>query len=72
MYAMLTLKAVSQDPEVRIYIEQADQVMIATGYTEHSYAHVTRVAATAEKILSALDYPARDIEIARIASFLAR
>lgn len=67
---MLALKAVSQDPEVRTYIEKADQVMIAIGYTEHSYAHVTRVAATAEKILSALDYPARDIEIAKIAAYL--
>ena len=51
---MITFEMVKNDPEVKTYIEKADAVMIAIGYTEHSYAHVTRVAVTAEKILSAL------------------
>lgn len=67
---MITFDAVRKDPEVRMLIEKADQVMIAIGYTEHSHAHVMQVAVTAEKILSALDFPARDIEIAKIAAYL--
>lgn len=67
---MITFEMVKNDPEVRTYIEKADAVMIAIGYTEHSYAHVTRVAMTAEMILSALGYSPRDIEIAKIAAFL--
>lgn len=67
---MITFEMVKNDPEVRTYIEKADAVMIAIGYTEHSYAHVTRVAVTAEMILSVLNYSQRDIEIAKIAAFL--
>ncbi|MBE5783941.1 MAG: HD domain-containing protein [Clostridiales bacterium] len=67
---MITFDLVKNDPEVRTYIEKADAVMVAIGYTEHSYAHVTRVAVTAEKILSVLGYSQRDIEIAKIAAFL--
>ena len=67
---MISFETVKNDPEVRTYIEKADQVMIAIGYTEHSFAHVARVAATAEQILSALHYSQRDIEVAKIAAFL--
>ncbi len=67
---MITFEAVKNDPEVRTYIEKADAVMIAIGYTEHSFAHVTRVAVTAEMILSALHFSRRDIEVAKIAAFL--
>ena len=67
---MITFEAVKNDPEVRTYIEKADAVMIAIGYTEHSFAHVTKVAVTAEQILSALHFSRRDIEVAKIAAFL--
>ena len=46
---MITFEMVKNDPEVKTYIEKADQIMIAIGYTEHSYAHVGKVAHTAEK-----------------------
>ena len=65
---MITYEMVKNDPEVKTYIEKADQIMIAIGYTEHSYAHVGKVAHTAEKILTALNYSARDIEIAKVAA----
>lgn len=67
---MITFEMVKNDPEVKTYIEKADQIMIAIGYTEHSYAHVGKVAHTAEKILTALNYSARDIEISKIAAYL--
>lgn len=66
----ITFDRVKRDPEVRAYIEKADAVMIAIGYTEHSYAHVTKVAATAAQILSALEYSPREIELAQIAAYL--
>ena len=40
------------------------------GYTEHSFAHVTRVSETAGYILRTLGYPDREVELARIAGYL--
>lgn len=66
----ITFEQVRKDQEVRTFIEKADQVMTAIGYTEHSFAHVTKVAVTAEMILSALGYDDRTVELAKIAAFL--
>lgn len=40
------------------------------GYTEHSFAHVGRVAETARYILSKLNYSERECELAQIAAWL--
>lgn len=44
--------------------------MAALGFTEHDVAHVTKVADFAEKLLLALDYPARTAELAWIAGYM--
>ena len=56
--------------EIRSYIRKADESLIALGYTEHSFAHVTKVAETSRRILLALGYPERDAELAAIAGYL--
>ncbi|MDO5400369.1 MAG: HD domain-containing protein [Eubacteriales bacterium] len=61
---------IRRDPAVKVYITQADASMQALGYTEHSFAHVTRVAQTAGEILQTLDFPARTVELAKIAGYL--
>ena len=66
----MTYQEIRQDHAVRVYIAQADASLEALGFTEHSFAHVTRVAQTAGDILSALDYPERTVELAKIAGFL--
>ena len=43
---------------------------MALGFTEHSFAHVTKVAQTAAYILQTLGYDEKDIELARIAGYL--
>ena len=40
------------------------------GYTEHSFAHVKKVATDAGEILSKLGYSKRDVELAKIAGFM--
>ena len=40
------------------------------GYTEHSFAHVARVAETAAHLLEVLDYDAHTVELAKIAGYL--
>ncbi len=67
---MITFAQVRESEEIRTYIEKADESLIAMGYTEHSYAHVTKVAATARYILLTLGYSEREAELAQIAGFL--
>ena len=67
---MISFDDIKQTPEIRAYIERADKSLAALGYTEHSYAHVTRVAETAAYILSTLGFDEHTVEIARIAGFL--
>ena len=40
----VTFDDVRNSPEIRTYITQADASLIALGFTEHSFAHVTRCA----------------------------
>lgn len=67
---MITFEDVKRNEELKIYITKADESLIALGYTEHSFAHVMKVATTAEYILSTLGYPQKDIELAQIACYL--
>ena len=67
---MLTYKDIKNDEAIRQYIRKADESLKALGYTEHSFAHVEKVAVGAEYILRSIDFPEREIEIAKIAAFL--
>ena len=67
---MVTYETVKQDAAIRTYITQADTALAALGYTEHSFAHVTRCAEVAGKLLEDLGHPGRTAELARIAGFL--
>jgi len=66
----MTYEQIRQDRAVNVYISQADESMKALGFTEHSFAHVGRVADIAGKILEALGYPERTVELAKIAGYL--
>ena len=66
----VTYEAVRNNPEIRTYITQADESLLALGYTEHSFAHVTKCAETASALLRDLGYDRREIELAQIAAFM--
>ena len=66
----MTYEQIRQDHAVKVYISQADASMKALGFTEHSFAHVGRVAQIAGDILQKLRYPERTVELARIAGYL--
>ena len=68
--ALLTFEDVKNNAAIRTYIQRADESLIALGFTEHSFAHVTMVAENAAYILETLGYPARTVELTRIAAFL--
>ena len=66
----VTFEQIKADPEISTYIRQADESMRAMGFTEHSFAHVTKCAHTASELLAELGYPEREVELARIAGYL--
>ena len=66
----MTYAEIRGDHAVNVYIAQADASLNALGFTEHSFAHVTKVAETAGSILEQLDFDQRQVELAKIAGYL--
>ena len=66
----MTYEELRQDPAIRTYIQKADESLRALGFTEHSFAHVTKVSETAGYILETLGFPLEQIELVKIAGYL--
>ena len=66
----ITFEDVKYNEAIRTYIRKADESLIALGYTEHSFAHVTKVAEIASDLLLTLGYTQREAELAKIAGYL--
>ena len=66
----MTYNELKSNNEINTYITKADESLSALGFTEHSFAHVGRVAETAAYILRTLGYSQHDIEIVQIAAHL--
>lgn len=66
----ITYQDVAQNETIKTYIRRADETLISLGYTEHSFAHVTKVAKLAGEILLEAGYSEREAELARIAGYL--
>ena len=67
---MITFHDIKRDPQIRTYIQKADESLIALGFTEHSFAHVGLVAANSKYILETLGYAPREVELVQIAGYL--
>lgn len=67
---MITYEMIKNDKTVNTYIQSVDEALGALGFTEHSFAHVTKTAETASKILEKLGYNERECELARIAGYM--
>ena len=70
MASCVTFEYIRKNPDIRTYIQRADDALKAIGYTEHAFAHVEKTAHIAAKILTTLGYSEREVELARIAGFL--
>ncbi len=66
----MTYKELKNDPAIRELIACADRSLVALGYTEHSFAHVGRVADTGKYILETLGYSAHEVELVQMAAYL--
>ncbi len=68
--SVVTLEQVKSDPEVRTYVECANQYLGALGFTEHGLRHVALVAQIGHSVLSHLNLPEREQELVAIAGYL--
>lgn len=66
----MTYEEIKNNETINTYIRQAGESLAALGFTEHGFAHVTLVAEKTGYILETLDYPARTVELAKIAGYL--
>ncbi|MDF2952266.1 MAG: metal dependent phosphohydrolase [Anaerocolumna sp.] len=67
---MITFQEIKKSEQIKTYIKKADESLAALGYTEHSFAHVGKVADVARYILTTLGYPEHQIELAQIAGYM--
>jgi len=67
---VVTFQDVARNEVLRQYVVKANRVLQALGYTEHGERHVTLVARIAHALLTHLDHPQREAELAAIAGFL--
>jgi len=66
----ISLEDVKNSAAVNAYIKKADESLTAIGFTEHSFAHVTKVALAAADILRACGRGEREAELAAVAGYL--
>lgn len=67
---MITLDDVKSIHSVDVYIREADKALDSLGYTEHSFAHITRVSDDTGRILRKLGHDKKTVELGRIAGYL--
>ena len=66
----ITFNDIKNNKKINTYIKKADESLIALGYTEDSFAHVTKVSQIASDILLKLGYSEREAELAKIAGYI--
>ena len=66
----ITYEGIKKNETINTYIRQADENLKALGFTEHSFAHVCKVAETAGAILAELGFDEKTIELGKIAGYM--
>ena len=66
----MTYAEIKENQDIKTFIIKADEALGAIGYTDHSFAHICKVAETAGYILETLGYDNDTVENAKIAGYL--
>ena len=67
---IITYEDVRKNKSIETYIRHADKSLEKLGYTEHSFAHVTKCAETAGNILKVMGFDNHTVELAKIAGYI--
>ncbi len=70
MIFIVTYEDVKNSKAIDTYIRHADSSLQKLGYTEHSFAHVTKCAEVAGHILRILEFDDHTVELAKIAGYI--
>jgi metal-dependent HD superfamily phosphatase/phosphodiesterase len=68
--SLITFEDIKNNKEFKTYIEAGDKHLGIKGFTKHDFGHVTKVAEISGYILKNLGYSKREIELAKIASYI--
>ncbi len=66
----ITYEEIRKNSTIAEYIRAADSSLLALGFTEHSSAHVTKVAQMAGEILEKLGKDKKTVELSKIAGYM--
>ena len=67
---MISFEDIRKNSDINAYIKAADEALLALGYTEHSFEHVSIVSKRCAHILSEIGADETDIELAKIAGYM--
>ena len=67
---IVTLAQLQKDPEVVVFVQQANEALRGLGYTEHGQRHAGLVAHIGGNILTHLGYDEREAQLAQVAGYL--
>lgn len=67
---MITFNEIKHNEDINTYIRKANESLIKLGFTEHSFAHVTKVCEDTAYILKTLGYDEHLINLAKIAGYM--
>ncbi|MBQ2694944.1 MAG: HD domain-containing protein [Clostridia bacterium] len=70
MCFLLSYENLRKDSEIVAYVEAANNVLGAIGYTEHGMAHAVKTGEDASRVLASLGYDERECELAKIAGLM--
>lgn len=70
MNKTVSFEDIKSSHDINIYIKMADKSLSALGFTEHSFAHVMKVAGNVRYILETMGYSKREVELGMIAGYL--
>lgn len=68
--SLINFEDIKNNEEIKTYIVAGDEHLGIKGYTKHDFGHVTKVAVTAGDILKNLGFSEREVELAKIASYI--
>ena len=66
----ITYEDIKRSKEFQTYIQAGDQLLGTMGFTKHDFGHAAKVSETAAHILKELGHEGRNIELAKIASYI--
>ena len=67
---MIDFATIRSNPDINTYIKAADDALLALGYTEHSFEHVSIVSHRCAEILTSLGKDQKTVELAKIAGYM--